>query len=63
MNPQELGLKLVELLMSGKQPCKYNDALWDIAIKLLNMRWEIDLLSMQQHCFQNIEPHTHSNTG
>jgi hypothetical protein len=29
------GIRLVALLMTGKQPCKYSDELWQIAIKML----------------------------
>ena len=43
--PQEIGLELAKLLVLGKQPCKHSDALWETALKLLNMKWEIGVIS------------------
>ena len=41
--PHEIGLELVKLLITGKQPNKVSDELWQTALKLLNMRWQIDV--------------------
>ena len=41
--PHEIGLELVKQLMSAKQPCKFSDELWQTALKLLNMRWQVDI--------------------
>jgi hypothetical protein len=43
--PQEIGLDLAKLLVLGKQPCKHSDALWETVLKLLNMKWEIGVIS------------------
>lgn len=43
MTPHEIGLKLIELLMTGKVPAKHSDALWDAAIKIFNMPCKINI--------------------
>ncbi len=40
----EIGLELVKLLMPGKEPCKHSAALWEVALKLLNVPPEIKVL-------------------
>lgn len=46
--PHEIGLELVKLLMTGKQPNKISDELWQTALKLLNMKWQVDVSDIYQ---------------